>query len=179
MLTVSVCYSNRSGQEFASCTLGGVELGPELLDQPAVLAAAIKTAYARCVDAVNTQLGGPAATDKPPAVSPVQAPAVKPAPSTPPPVTPPPTGNQHYYGDRRPAGRGTDGPPTTGPQLGGWAKKLGAIPWFEDLGRKQVPALPKLLSEWPSEWAVWAYAQYQAACIPPVSVPVTNGVATH
>jgi len=170
--------------------LGGVELGPELLDQPAVLAAAIKTAYARCVDAVNIQLGSQAAAAVP-AVNPAQAqaqaqpPPAKPAlpaqpaippPSTPPAVVNPPANGRTFYGKAN--GRSQDGPPTTGSQLGGVAKKLGALPWFQQLGASQNPPLPKYVGDWPDEWAVWAYAQYQAACIPP-AVPVANGVAPH
>jgi len=180
VIKVSVCYSRKEGPEFASCSIGEVELDAALLEQPAVLTAAIRRAYERCRDAVDTQLIGQAAADAPevnPAVARANqpSPASLPAPpSTPPPAASPPSpGAKRYYDDRRQRNQDTD--PATGPQLGGVAKRLGAMAWFQDLGSKQNPPLPKFIGDWPDEWAVWAYAQYKAACIPPV--PATNGVA--
>jgi hypothetical protein len=129
MLTVSVCYSSRSGPDFASCTLGGVELGAELLDQPAVLAAAIRKAYDRCREAVGIELAGR------------QAAALPVAPVVPPPGPAPAAEPVHYYDDRRPADRppvqpaapppaangNGYGPVKTGKQLGGWLNGDGAL----------------------------------------------------
>jgi hypothetical protein len=180
MLTISVCYSNRSGQEFASCTLGGVELGAELLDQPAVLASAIRRAYDRCREAVDAQLTAAA----PPAelaldrrLAELAATAVPaPAPPSPPAVAPAPNGRTFYHGGNG-NGKGKDGPPTTGRQLGAVAKKLGALGFFEALGAAQNPPLPRFLGDWPDNMACWAWTAYQAACIPPQAVPSTNGAA--
>jgi hypothetical protein len=184
MLTVSVCYSNRAGQEFASCTLGGVELGIELLDQPAVLAAAIRRAYDRCHEAVDAQLA--AAATVPAAATTASAPAAElpldrrhlgspphaASPTTlPPAVTSQPGARPHYGAGGQGKGRGQDGPPSTGPQLGGWAKKRDALPWFEAFGLANN--LPKLCSQWSDEWAQYAFAEYGKACVPPV--PSTNG----
>jgi hypothetical protein len=178
MLTVSVCYSNRSGQEFASCTLGGVELDSALLDQPVVFTAAVKRAYDRCVDAVNAQLGttAPAAADAP-AVNPAQARVNQPtpAPANPtlpastlvaPPVAQLPPGKKTYYDN--------DSPPTTGATLGGFAKRKGCLPWFEAFAAANN--LPKLCSSWSDQWAQYGFSQWQAAHVPPV-VANGNGVA--
>jgi hypothetical protein len=186
VIKVSVYYSRKEGPEFASCSIGEVELDAALLDQPAVLAAAIRRAYDRCREAVDVQLIGTAAAVNPapapapvppaiPAQPPRPAPIAAP-PSTPPVVGPPNPATKRYYDDRKQ--RNQDGPPTTGSQLGGVAKKLSALPWFQALGAAQTPPLPKYVGDWSDEWAVWAWAQYQAACIPP-AVPVTNGVANH
>jgi hypothetical protein len=180
MITVSVCYSNRSGQEFASCTLGGVELGAEILESPEVLAAAIRRAYDRCREAVDTQLGSQAVADAPASVNPVQAPTAKPVLPTPPPSPPAPpavgqpNNGRTFYGKGN--GRGQDGPPTTGRQLGAVAKKLGALGFFEALGAAQNPPLPRFLGDWPDNMACWAWTVYQASCIPPqAALPAANG----
>jgi hypothetical protein len=138
VITISVCYSNRSGQEFASCTLGGVELGAELLDQPAVLALAIQRAYDRCREAVDTQLGSQAVPDAPAAVNPVQArgnqpppaPAALPSPPSPPSPVAPSTGN----------GRQKEGPPANARELGGWAKARGLTKWSATLAARTIAA---------------------------------------
>jgi hypothetical protein len=171
MITISVCYSNRSGQEFASCTLGGVELGAELLDQPAVLAAAIQRAYDRCREAVATQLQTQAVADKPPAVNPVQAPAPAAIPALPrsgasTPSAPPAASRN---------GQSNDGPPTTARQLGGWAKARGLTQWFSGLGRANNRR--GLINEWDDAFALWAYEQWLATQAAPAApaVPSSNG----
>jgi hypothetical protein len=176
MITVSVCYSNRVGQEFASCTLGGVELGAEILDAPEALATAIRRAYDRCRDAVDTQLGSQAVAI---AAAPPAA-AAKPALPTPPPSPPAPpavgqpNNGRTFYGKGN--GRGQDGPPTTGRQLGAVAKKRGALGFFEALGAAQNPPLPRFLGDWPDDMACWAWTVYQASCIPPQAAqPAANG----
>jgi hypothetical protein len=188
MIKVSLCYSNKSGSEFASCSINDVDLPDAMLDAPSDLAEAIKIVYQRCVDAVNARLGVSAAAPaapapSPPAATPPAAPstlpldprhvgAVPPAPpSTPPPVAPPSGDRKTYYGDRK--GRGQDGLPTTGPQLGGWAKKRDALPWFEAFAAANN--LPKLCSQWSDEWAQYAFAEYGKACLPPVSSTTGNG----
>jgi hypothetical protein len=160
MITVGVCYSNRVGQEFASCTLGGVELGAELLDQPAVLAIAIRRAYDRCREAVDAQPGSQTVADAPAAVKP----ALPPSPPAPPTVGQPNRGRTSYGKGN---GRGQDAPPTTGRQLGAVAKKRGALGFFEALGAAQDPPLPRFLGDRPDDVACWAWAVYQASCIPP------------
>ena len=176
MITISVCYSNRAGQEFASCTLGGVELGAELLDQPAVLALAIQRAYDRCREAVDTQLGSQTVADAPAAVNPVQArdpsgarqpppaPAALPSPPSPPSPVAPSNGN----------GRQKEGPPANARELGGWAKARGLTKFFSDLGRANNRR--GLINEWDDAFASWAYEQYLATpAAPAVPTPSTNG----
>jgi hypothetical protein len=129
-------------------------------------------AYAAAEQKAYAQAEGlplpPAAPTQPRPATP-SAPSPPPVASAPPASTPPPVApaanGKTYYG----SARAKDGPPTSAKQLGGWAKKTNALPWFEDFGRKQDPPLPRLLSEWSDDWAVFAYQQYLAACIPPVA----------
>jgi hypothetical protein len=186
-IKISVSYNRRENSEFASCSINDVELEASVLDRPDVFAAAVKTAYARCVEAVDRQLIGHAAQPPAPpaAVNPAVARASQPppppatlpldprhatAPAPPPPaplppaVAPPLPGSSTYYGN--------NGIPKNGKQLGGWAKTNGCLPWFEAFGAAQKPSpLPKLCSQWNDQWAVYAYGQYMAA----QPAPATNG----
>jgi hypothetical protein len=65
------------------------------------------------------------------------------------------------------------GPPTTGKQLGGFAKTRGVTRWFIALGARQDPPLPSMISEWPDAWAVWAWDTWQATQPKPTAA---NGV---
>jgi hypothetical protein len=187
-IKVSVCYNRRDGSEFASASIADVELDASLLDQPTIFALAVKTAYQRCREAVDTQLIGhqaaaetpavqapgpprPAAVPTPPAA--VATPPPPTAPTQPPAVAPAPNGASTYYANRKQ--RNQDGPPTTGPQLGGVAKRLGALGFFQALGAAQTPPLPKYIGDWEDNVACWAWTVYQAAQIPPQGV--ANGVA--
>jgi hypothetical protein len=176
MIKVSLCYSRKEGPEFASCSINDVELDAALLDKPEVFAAAVKTAYTRCVEAVDTQLVGEAPSSPAPPVNPaiVRANQPPPAPAAPPapmpPAVPPPTNGTTYYGNSQ--------PPKTGKQLGGWAKTNGCLAWFRSFGAAQKPSpLPELCSAWSNEWAVYAYTQYMAAQQTPNAPPpvTTNG----
>jgi hypothetical protein len=172
MLKIAVCYSRKESAEFASCSIGDLELDAALLDQPTAFTAAVRRAYDRAVECVDLQLGGPPA---PPAAPVVVNPAVAratappPAPSAPsaPTATPAPNGRTYY---QKGNGRGQDGPPVTGAQLGAVAKKLGAIPFFQAIGQQQNPPLPKFLGDWPDNMACWAWTVYQASCVPPQAV---------
>ncbi|MFI5458967.1 MAG: hypothetical protein ACHRXM_26360 [Isosphaerales bacterium] len=122
MIRVSVCYSNKSGQEFASCGLSDIEIDHSMLDNPTALRDKIAATYDLCEQMVNAQLGvtAPVVPAVNPAVARVNQPPpapANPAPpastmtppppvSTPPAVSPAPNGRT-YYG-----GRGQDGPPT-------------------------------------------------------------------
>jgi hypothetical protein len=75
MIRVSVCYSDKSGSEFASCSIDGLEFHVAILDDPAAFRDQVRTAYDRCVDVVETQLRGESAPIRP-----------EPAPSAPSPV---------------------------------------------------------------------------------------------
>jgi hypothetical protein len=172
MIKVSVCYSSRSGGEFASCTIADLELHAGILENGDVFRAAVQTAYDRCVDVVQTQLRGqPDASPAPDPVAVVAAAAPSPprpaAVAPAPPVVPlvPPTNGRTYYGN------GSSAAPKTGKQLYAFAKDNGCVPWFNALGKKQAVPLPKLLSEWTDEWAVWAHEQYQGVfAYPPEKV---------
>jgi hypothetical protein len=176
MIRFSVCYSNKSGQEFASCGLSEIELDHAMLDNPTALRDKIAGAYQVCEDMVNAQLGTAAVATLPlnPAVArvnqepPAAAPSTPPPPSMPPAVGPPANGTT-FYGNN-------DGPPKTGKQLGGWAKREGCLPWFERFAAAQKPSpLPKLCSQWTDQWAVYAHGQYMATLQPAPAVPSTNG----
>jgi hypothetical protein len=58
---VSVCFSKRVRQAFASCCISELELPTEWLDSPETFTAGVQTAYTRCVEAVNAQLAACAA----------------------------------------------------------------------------------------------------------------------
>ena len=53
MIKVSLCYSNKSGQEFASCGLSDIELDASLLDNPTALRDKIAVSYQLCEEMVN------------------------------------------------------------------------------------------------------------------------------
>ena len=61
MIKVSVCYSRKERDEFASCSIGEIELDASILDDAIAFRDSVKTAYEKCVDAVDIQLGGPSA----------------------------------------------------------------------------------------------------------------------
>jgi hypothetical protein len=61
MIKVSVCYSDKSGSEFASCSVSDLEFHVAILDDPAAFRDQVRVAYDRCVDAVECQLRGESA----------------------------------------------------------------------------------------------------------------------
>ena len=168
--------------EGATCSLE-LELDQALLDSPGLLHERIRATFATCEAAVLEQLDSAPDGDEgchgdplPPAIAarmtppPAARPAL-PAPSTPPPVVPANNGSaKRYYDDRRSA-RSSDGPPATGKVLYGWARDNNCLAWFTKFGKLQNPPLPHLVSDFPDDWAVYAYDQYQAAC----SAAPTNG----
>jgi hypothetical protein len=177
-LKINISYSqkaNRSNgvQPWASASIER-EFPEELFAKPSLLFAEMRQTYAIAEAAVAEQLENAASDDgnepgpgdvrpgdpvrdrmrqAPPASarSFAPAPSSSPAPAT---SASPSPSNQN--GSK-------DGPPTTARELAGWAKRHGLIKWFSELGRKQDPPLPGLLSEWSNEWAIWAYQAWLAS----------------
>jgi len=54
MIKVSVCYSSKSGSDFASCSIDGLEFHVAILDDPSAFRDQVRIAYERCVDVVQT-----------------------------------------------------------------------------------------------------------------------------
>jgi hypothetical protein len=169
------------GSNGASFTVE-LDITPEMIDNPQYLLERGRSAYSLAEAMVAEQLVrstqrpkiAPMTQAEVDQVTPVQARVNQPPPATPPPstpapvVAPPANGRPTFYGGK---GRGQDGPPTTGAQLGGFAKRTGCLPWFEAFAAEHK--LPKLCSQWSDDWAKYAHGQYLAACIP--AVPSTNG----
>lgn len=183
-ISVTVCRKDgrpNYGSEGASCTIER-DIDDDMLERPALTAQFIESMYMIAEASVAGKLASStprpkiqpmtqAEVDTPDPRYPAPRPAAPPAsippstPSTPPPVGQPPPGKRTFYGN--------DGAPKSGKGLFGWAKDRGAVAWFEDLGRRQVPPLPKMLAEWSADWVTYAVAEYGKACIPPV--PSANG----
>ena len=157
MIKISVCYSRKEHTEFASCSIGDIEIDAALLDSPPALVARIRTAYERCIEAVDTQLGGPPAAESvPPAIAARMA-----------------TARRRPHRQRR-RQRGTaksarrkDPRPT--PANSADSRSRGLTKWFSDLGRQHDRS--GLIYEWDDTFAKWAYDQWlsQASAAP------TNG----
>jgi hypothetical protein len=184
-LKINISYSqkaNRSSgvQPWASASIER-EFPEELFAKPSLLFAEMRQTYAIAEAAVAEQLETAALDDEPgpgevrsgdpvrdrmrqappasarpfaPSPSSSPSPSPSPAPSPSAPSASPSLSNQN--GPK-------DGPPTTARELAGWAKRHGLIKWFSELGRKQDPPLPGLLSEWSNEWAIWAYQTWLAS----------------
>jgi hypothetical protein len=179
-ISVTVCRKDgrpNYGSEGASCSIER-DVDDELLERPALTAEFIRGMYAIAEASVAEKIASstprpkiqPMTQAEADAPDPVQArvnqppPAATPAPA--PSASTPPPGRKTYYGNN-------DAPPKSGKGLYAWAKDRSAVPWFEDLGRKQAPPLSKLLNDWSPEWVSWAHGQYLSACIP--AVPSANG----
>jgi hypothetical protein len=190
MSKITVSFSDKVTVDgrapWAACSIER-DVDDELLERPALVAEFVRQMYSQAESAVNLQLSRALPTarvanspldrpriapmtqaevDAPAATAPPRpAASTPPAPPSTPPVVAPPNGKTY-------SGRGQDGPPTTGAQLGGWAKRTGCLPWFASFG--QTNNLPKLCSQWSDEWAQYAFSAYGKACIPP-AVPSSNG----
>ena len=168
---------------WASCSIE-LELDDVLLNAPGLLHERIRQTYAMCETAVLEQLerNTPEPVDEGRHGSPVvdrmnQAPPPAARPALPAPATPPPNGHsaRNYYANRRDAGRSNEGPPTTGKALYGWARDNDCVAWFTKFGKAQVPPLPHLVSDFPDDWAAYAYENYLAAVAAAPAAPSTNG----
>jgi hypothetical protein len=183
--------ANRSNgvQPWASASIER-EFPEELFAKPSLLFAEMRQTYAIAEAAVAEQLENAAPDEGPgpgdvrpgdpvrdrmrqappasarsfapspsPSSSPSPAPSPVPAPSASAPSASAPSASPSPSNQNGPK----DGPPTTARELAGWAKRHGLIKWFSELGRKQDPPLPGLLSEWSNEWAIWAYQAWLAS----------------
>jgi hypothetical protein len=184
-LKINISYSqkaNRSSgvQPWASASIER-EFPDELFAKPSLLFAEMRQTYAIAEAAVAEQLENAAPDDgpapgevrsgdpvrdrmrqAPPASARSFAPTPSPTPASSPsapsssPSPSPASSPSNQNGSK-------EGPPTTARELAGWAKRHGLIKWFSELGRKQDPPLPGLLSEWSNEWAIWAYQTWLAS----------------
>jgi hypothetical protein len=165
---INISYSqkaNRSNgvQPWAAASIER-EFPEELFAKPSLLFAEMRQTYAIAEAAVAEQLENAALDEEPEpgdvrSGDPVrdrvrQAPPASARSFAPAPSSSPSPSNQ--IGSK-------DGPPTTARELAGWAKRHGLIKWFSELGRKQDPPFPGLLSEWSNEWAIWAYQTWLAS----------------
>ena len=184
-MKINISYSqkaNRSNgvQPWAAASIER-EFPEELFAKPSLLFAEMRQTYAIAEAAVAEQLenaapdegpgpgearSGDPVRDRVRQAPPASARSFAPAPSSSPSPSAPPSSSSpsNQNGSK-------DGPPTTARELAGWAKRHGLIKWFSELGRKQDPPLPGLLSEWSNEWAIWAYQAWLAS---QTAVP-TNG----
>jgi hypothetical protein len=167
MIKVSVCYSRKERDEFASCSIGEIELDASILDDATAFRDRVKTAYEKCVDAVDIQLGGSSA------VVPASPPVASQSPAAPA-ASPSPPASRNASGSG--SGQSKEGPPTSARELGGWAKRHGVTKWFSEFGRAQKPPLPGMLIEWSDDWAVFAYQQWLTS---QAAVPQSNGSGKH
>jgi hypothetical protein len=176
-LKINISYSqkaNRSNgvQPWASASIER-EFPEELFAKPSLLFAEMRQTYAIAEAAVAEQLENAALEEEPEPgdvrsgdpvrdrvrqAPPASARSFAPAPS----LSPSPSASPSSPSPSNQNGS-KDGPPTTARELAGWAKRHGLIKWFSELGRKQDPPLPGLLSEWSNEWAIWAYQAWLAS----------------
>jgi hypothetical protein len=179
-LKINISYSqkaNRSNgvQPWASASIER-EFPEELFAKPSLLFAEMRQTYAIAEAAVAEQLENAAADEGPGPgdvrsgdpvrdrmrqAPPASARSFAPAPSSSPSPAPVPAPSASASPSNQNGPK--DGPPTTARELAGWAKRHGLIKWFSELGRKQDPPLPGLLSEWSNEWAIWAYQAWLAS----------------
>ncbi len=188
MSEITVSFSDkitvRGRQPWASVTITRT-IDDEMCEHPLVVAEFVRSLQDKVESAVlahlERQLPEADESDVP---APIAArmtapPAARPA--LPAPVSPSPNSgaSRRYYDNRRESARSNDGPPTSGKTLFGWAKDHDCVAWFTALSKAQKPPLPRLLSDVSDEWAVWLFAQYEAACAATPPPPSTNGNGRH
>jgi hypothetical protein len=150
MIKVSVCYSNKSGQEFASCGLSDIELDHALLDDPTALRDRVAAAYQVCEDMVHAQLGTASVAGSVALAGPLPPPTRRPVP--PPPAPALPLDTRHKDGT-------AGSQPTTGKQLWGW---------IQDHKDQYPDAMAWMLrtakaSRWPAKITDWSPEEVGAA----------------
>jgi hypothetical protein len=147
MIKVSVCYSNKHGSEFASCSVADMEFHPVILDDPHGFTNEVLKAYHRCQSAVEAQLEVDA--DGNPTTDPER-------PSPPRAQSAPPAG-QPNHAPRGNPGNGQYGPPKSARTFCGWIAGDGKQHKDRAIAMCKAQGYSTMFRDLTDDQAMWIY----------------------